>query len=211
MIDLECQFERQLPAKMGEIICVEGAVGGLCLTVLVSCRWLNRIRSCNKNVHTTTLQSLYTECAVHTNWHTHTWRIRCSCCLSCSVWIWIFLSLASCSASTRFASCSARSPSSYFSAESCEEHSVVKSQIIHTVNPSTCGTHLPCWKPPPPGLVFWVWELCWLFSLFLFLILLSVSPKSLAPVLQPSPSVLALQYEALGQPVPTTVTEKWHF
>ncbi|KAA8584914.1 hypothetical protein FQN60_003608 [Etheostoma spectabile] len=39
-----------------------------------------------------------------------------------SVWEWIFLSLASCSASTRFASCNATSPSSNFSAASCKEH-----------------------------------------------------------------------------------------
>lgn len=58
--------------------------------------------------------------------------MRCSCCLSRSVCVWMFLSLASCSASTHFAFCNARSPSSCFSAASCEECSVVRYYTLFT-------------------------------------------------------------------------------
>lgn len=151
---------------------------------------------------------LYTR-AVDNNWHSRTWMTRCSWCLRCSVWMWIFRSLASCSASTRFASCSARSPSSYFSADSCIGHSVADSQVlsgtvVHIVYSTTFRASSPCWRLPPPGLVFWVSELYLLLFLSLFLVLLLVSLMFLAPAPQPSPSASALQYEALGPLVPTT-------
>lgn len=111
------------PGAQCEVLCSKSMTEGSLSLSASFCRLLNCILSCNIMYK---LLKCFSYLSGGVCGHTGTFRTCFSCCLSRSVCMWIFASLASWLASTRWASCSARSPSSYFSAASWQKYGLVK-------------------------------------------------------------------------------------